>query len=363
MASHKLNPRLAVIVLAGLLTGLLTVGGCGKTEHAVPAAGKIVKGTVGEARLLTIPRVLTATGALEAETTVTVSTRMMGWVKKLQAVEGRRVRKGDPLVTIDGSDLRAKRAQAEAGIAEAEAVLANAQTMLARFENLYADKSVSKQQLDDVRTGRDRAAAGLDMAKAGLREVNVHLSYLDIVAPADGIVARTMVEPGDMANPGMPLVILQDADRMKVVAQVGEKDVADVQAGDSVTVDVTSLPGAVYAAVLERVVPAANPGSRTYDIEALIDNADGRLRSGMFARVKVPVDVRRAVLVPQSALVRRGQLTGVWVVDQEQIVRLRWVRLGGQQGEAYEVLAGLDGGEAIVLSHEMPLAEGDKVVR
>lgn len=366
MASHALNLRPAGIVLVGLLTVLLavlpTVGGCGKAEHAVPAAGKTVKGTVAEAHRVTVPRVLTATGALEAESTVTVSTRMMGWVKKLHAVEGRRVRKGDPLVTIDDTDLRARQAQAEAGIAEAEAVLANAQTTLARFENLYADKSVSKQQLDDVRTGRDRAAAGVDMAKAGLREVKVHLSYLDIAAPADGVVARTMVEPGDMANPGMPLVILQDAGRMKVVAQVGEKDVSSVQAGDSVTVDVTSLPGAVYAAVLERVVPAANPGSRTYDIEALIDNADGRLRSGMFARVKLPVDVRRAVLVPQEAVVRRGQLTGVWVVAQDRTVRLRWVRLGGRQGASYEVLAGLDGGETIVLSHELPLAEGDKVV-
>lgn len=364
MAYPKKNLRPAAIVLVGLLATLAAAaGGCSRGEHAASAAaGKTVRGTVAQVRLTSVPRVLTATGALEAETTVTVSTRMMGWVKKLHAVEGRRVRKGDPLVTIDDTDLRAKQAQAEAGIAEAGAVLANAETMLVRFENLYAEKSVSKQQLDDVRTGRDRAAAGLEMAKAGLREVQVHLSYLDIVAPAEGVVARTMVEPGDMANPGMPLVILEDAARMKVVAQVGEKDVASVQAGDSVTVDVTSLPGAVFATVVDRVIPAANPGSRTYDVEAMIDNADGRLRSGMFARVKLPVDERRAVLAPQEAIVRRGQLTGMWVVDQEQTVRLRWVRLGGQQGDAFEVLAGLDGGETIVLSHEMPLAEGDKVV-
>ena len=309
-----------------------------------------------------VARNVTATGSLQAGTTVMVSTRMMGWVREVHVTEGQKVTRGDALVSIDDSDLLAKKAQAEAGIAEASAVLANAQKMAERFENLYAEKSVSKQQLDDVLTGRDRAAAGVKMAKAGLAEVKVHLSYLDITAPVDGIVTRKMIETGNMANPGLPLINMESAGDMKVVAHLGEKDVSAVALGTLVNVEVTSLSGATFAVPLTKVVPTANPGSRTYDIEAALDTADPRLKSGMFARVTVPTGSREAVLVPAAAVYKRGQLTGVWIVAADKTAHLRWVRLGHPVGDDYEVLAGLDGNESIVLNSATPLTEGDRVV-
>jgi len=220
-------------------------------------------------------------------------------------------------------------------------VLANANKMAGRFERLYAEKSVSKAQVDDVLTGRDRAAAGVKMAKAGLQEVNVHLSYLDIAAPSDGVIARKMAEEGNMANPGMPLLILEQTGQMKVVAHLGEKDVSAVKVGDTVLVEVSSVKGAVFEVDLDKVIPTANPGSRTYDIEAALDNTGGQLRSGMFARVRVPVAMRQAVMVPQEAIIYRGQLTGVWIVDDNQQAHLRWIRLGHPQGGFMEVVSGL----------------------
>ncbi len=345
-----------------LLLAVLLVSGCGRDAETNTAASRDVSCDTGAATRERIPRFVSATGSLQAEKTVHVSTRMMGWVRQIHVHEGQAVSKGDKLISIDDTDLRAKRSQARAGINEAKAVLANAQKMLERFEKLYADKSVSKQQLDDVLTGRDRAAAGLEMARAGLREVNVHLSYLDIVAPIDGILARKMIEEGDMANPGMPLVVVEQTSRMKVVAHLGEKDVSAVKVGDQVEVDVTSLPGAVFSVPLDNVVPAANPGSRTYDIEAHIDNTDGKLRSGMFARMNLSVGERDAVLVPAAAVIRRGQLTGVWIVDEQNLAHLRWVRLGHPIGNACEILSGITGDETVVLRSAMPLVEGDKVV-
>ena len=345
------------------LIALLVTAGCsGKTQQA-SRQSKDVTCTVGTVRVENVPNYVPATGSLQADQSVMISTRMMGWVKKIHVTEGQTVVKGDPLLTIDDSDLRAKKAQAEAGLAEAHAVLANAERMAERFENLYAEKAVSRQQLDDVLTGRDRAAAGVKMAEAAVREVNVHLGYLDIKAPTDGLVARKMIEAGNMASPGMPLLILEQTQQMKVVAHVGEKDVSSVRAGDFVTVDVTSLAGAVYEVPLARVIPTANPGSRTYDIEAYVPNPDGRLKSGMFARVKVTVGSRDAVLAPAEAIIERGQLKGVWTVDIDGIIALRWIRLGHPRGDDIEILAGLAGGETIVLSFDQPLAEGDRVVR
>jgi len=350
------------VLLTAVLVVLLAAAGCGKKSDTAPARGRDVKGETGQAQLREIPLLVTATGSLAADKTIMVSTRMMGWVRRIHVTEGQSVAKGDLLVSIDDSDLRARRMQAEAGLVEARAVLANAQKMAERFENLYADKSVSKQQLDDVRTGRDRADAGVKMAAAGLAELEVNLGYLSITSPCAGLVTRKMVEEGDMANPGMPLVSLESTGGMKVIAHLGEKDIASVKIGDLVTVDVTSLEGAVFQAPLNRVIQAANPGSRTYDIEAALDRADPRLKSGMFARVSIPVGVRQAVTVPAAALIKRGQLTGVWVVREDGTAHLRWVRLGKAVGNSLEILSGLTGNETVVLSAQQPLAEGDRVV-
>ena len=355
-----LTPLGATLALAALLAA----AGCGGDTRQASHQGKEVACSLGSVRVENVPSFVPAAGSLQADQSVMVSTRMMGWVKRIHVTEGQTVAQGDPLLTIDDSDLKAKQAQAEAGLAEARAVLANAEKMAERFENLYAEQAVSKQQLDDVLTGRDRAAAAVKMATAAVQEVKVHLSYLDIKAPTGGVVARKMIEEGNMANPGMPLLILEQAGRMKVVAHVGEKDVSSIKAGDFVTVNVTSLKDAVYEVPLARVIPTANPGSRTYDIEAYLPNPDGRLKSGMFARVNVAVGSRDAILAPSAAIVERGQLKGVWIVDDlDSIVSLRWVRLGHPYGGDIEILAGLSGGESVVLASEPPLAEGDRVVR
>jgi RND family efflux transporter MFP subunit len=357
--------RIPAALTFGLLVvaGAAALSGCGSRSGKAAASSREVQGATAEAVRRQVPLQVMATGALQAARTVQVSTRMMGWVRKIHVREGDVVDRGAPLLTIDDSDLKAKRAQVEAGITEARAVLANAEKMLQRFEKLYGEQSVSKQQLDDVRTGRDRAAAGLESALAMRDEVNVHLSYLDITAPAAGLVTRKMIEEGDMASPGLPLLTLEQAERMKVVASLSERGVNSVQPGDMVTVEVPSLTGALYTVPVDKVIPTANPGSHTYDIEAYLDNRDGRLKTGMFARVHVTVGEREAVLVPPESIVERGQLRGVFITDADGLAQLCWVRLGHRLEDGVEVLAGLQGGETVVVSSAVPLVEGDRVVR
>lgn len=353
--------RFTAALAAPLLLAAL-VSGCSRERPEVRPAGAEIAAETAVAARVELPVVVAATGSVEPETRVNVSTRMMGWVRELHAREGDAVRKGDPLLSIDDTDMRARQAQVEAGIAEAKAVLDNAEKTAARFESLFAEKSVSRQQLDDVLTGRDRARAGYEAALAAREEIAVHLGYLDIAAPIDGVVGLRMIEEGDMASPGMPLLTVESVGRMKISARVGEKDVTGVAVGDEIGVSVPSLPGAEYAARIARVAPAANPGSRTYEIEAFVDDPGRRLRSGMFARVLVTTGKREGVVIPPDAVVERGQLRGVFVVDGEGRAELRWIRLGREAGGGVEVLSGLAGGETIVISSERPLVEGDRVV-
>jgi len=358
-----MKPRVTVFYQASLLLLLLIVAGCAADDtRKTPAVQTPLSVTTTQAHRTQVPLVVTATGTIEAGTTVVVSTRMMGWVRTVHVKEGDLVDKGDLLVSIDDRDLQAARNKAQAGLTEARAVLANADKTATRFGNLYDEQAVSRQQLDDVLTGRDRAAAGVELATAGLAEVEVHLDYLDIVAPVAGLVTRRAAETGNMASPGQMLLTLETTGDMKVVAQVGEKDIAKVALGTPLSVTVTSLDNLRFSVPITKIVPAANRGSRTYNIEAALNTVDNRLLSGMFARVLVPLGERETILVPAEAVHRRGALTGVWEVDSQQTVHLRWVRLGSSHDNEVEVLAGLSGGETLVLNSSTPLREGLKVV-
>lgn len=353
--SRNITALAAVLMLTALLSG------CDEKVPEVRPVGEDISCTTASVQSLDLPVLVSAVGSVEPEVRVQVSTRMMGWVTELHVTEGDVVLQGQKLLTIDDADMKAKREQVNAGIREAEAVVANAETMASRFRNLHEVKAVSKSQLDDVETGLERARAGLAQAKAARSELDVHMSYLEICSPMNGVVTRRMVDVGDMASPGNPLMDVDSMDRMKIVARLGEKDINAVSEGDMVTAHVPSLDSATFQVEITRLIPSANPGSRTYDIEMPVPN-DGRLRSGMFAKVDVRVGTRRGVVVPIEAILERGQLTGLWIVGPENVAQLRWVRLGKPVGDMVEVLTGLSGTETIILSSAKPLAEGDRVV-
>jgi RND family efflux transporter MFP subunit len=360
---HEIRGVRATVGLLALTALMTAAAGCGGGEEPAHYEPKEVRVALATAARTTVPRLVTATGALEAQNAVEVSTRLMGHVREVLVRSGESVEAGQILVRIDETDMQARKRQAEAAIAEARAVLDNAETNVDRFERLYAENSVSKSQLDDVRTARDRALAGLQRAEANLAEVEVQLGYLRIKSPTAGTVTRRLVDPGDMANPGQPLVTLEQNNVMKVRAGISERDIDLVDVGGDVRVMVTSLDNAVFEVPVARVLPAANPMSRTFDLEAYLPNDDGRLRSGMFARVEVAIGAREAVLVPETSLHTRGQLTGVWIVNEKDEAHLRWIRTGQALDDSVEVVSGLQGGETIVLRADQPLVEGDKVVK
>jgi len=356
-------PRaLAVASGVGLL---LLVAACGG-EHAParPESGPPLDVPVGTAQESAAVNEVALAAGLEPWRRATPGTVLMGRVESIARHEGDRVRAGDVLARIASGDVTARRAQAEAAVAAARAMELNARLSRERMERLYERQAASRKNVEDATAGHDAARAQLEAAEEGLRAASVYVDYATVRAPFDGVVTRRNVEQGDMAAPGMPLFVVEDLSKMKVEAQVEERTAAGLTAGTAVEVVVDAVGADPREASIAEVLPTADPRSRTVTVRVILDNADAALRPGMFARLRLPRPASEgaaAVVVPESAVVRHGPLTGVFVVDGGGVARLRWVTLGAARDGAREVLAGLGAGERIVTAPPVELEDGRPV--
>jgi len=227
------------------------------------------------------------------------------------------------------------------------------------MEALHAQRSVTDKNLEDATAGHRVAEANLEVARANLAAAEVMLGYAEIEAPIAGWVTAKMVEAGDMAAPGRPVVVIEDLSRVKIAVSVPEGVVAGLTRGQAANVTVL---GQRRAATIDRIVPAGDPATRTFTVEMVLPNPDGAIKSGMFARADFDTGTRSAVLVPASAVIERGQLSGVYVVDEGNRATLRWIKLGMQRDDGIEVLSGLQPGERYLVAPPAEVHDGASVV-
>ncbi len=199
----------------------------------------------------------------------------------------------------------------------------------------------------------------IEQAKAELGQARLALADTRITAPMAGVVVERRVEPGNLASPGQPLLVLDDPRQYRLEAMVGESAMGRVRLGAVVPVVIDSLPRPVDGRVAE-LIPAADPASRSVIVKLDLP-ADLPLRSGMFGRARFPAGERKALVVPAAAVVERGQLSSLFVVGADGVARLRLVTLGERHGERVEVLSGLTPGERIVVEGGDGLADGSRV--
>jgi RND family efflux transporter MFP subunit len=309
---------------------------------------------------------VTASGKIEAENSANLSTRMMGYVTKVHVKVGQKVGAGQLLVSINNTDLLAKKAQVDASILQATAGYNNAKKDYDRFVNLYKQQSASQKELDDMTARYEMAKAGLEGAKQMRNEVMAQFSYSNIAAPFSGTVTNTFVKEGDMANPGMPLVSVEGASRLQVTAMVSENDIASIKKGMPVKVLVKSSNANLTGKVSEVSLSATNTGGQ-YLVKVNLDKTDSTVLSGMFVNVKFPVENKTQavqtdrILVPESVLVKQGQLTGIYTIGTGNVAILRWLRTGKTFGNQVEVLSGLSASEQYIVSADGKLYNGATV--
>ncbi len=354
-STAKLFPILALGTLLAVSVG------CGSAEKATPSERPApVAAQVAVAELHALPAGPEATGTVEPWARATLATRLMGRIERFSVREGDVVRRGQLLVELDKRDLDAAVRTAEAAVQMAEAQLTNAKAHHERILDLRSRGSVTVKNAEDALAGFRVAEAGLAQAKAAQAAAEVQREYAEIRAPFAGVVSRKLAERGDLANPGMPVLVIEDLARVKLNYRVAESQVVGLAAGQEATVLIEVL-GLERPATIDRVLPAGDPASRTYEVRLVLANADGALRSGMFARARFGAASAEQLAVPQSSLVERGQLSGLFVVGDDGVARLRWVRLGEPAGELVAVLSGLERGERYVSAPPAALADGTPV--
>lgn len=301
-----------------------------------------------EARPIAVVHAAEAT--LEAVNQVTVSAQMPGRIIELRVDAGASVHRGNLLLRIDSAEAGQAVAGADAAVAQAQAARVSARAEYDRAQSLAQRNFISQSAVDQAKAAFEAADAQLRAARAGRSQATVVLGYADIVSPISGIVSERHVESGEMAQPGMPLVTVFDPSAMRAVVDVPQGRLADL-ALDSIGATV-ELPasGRRFEATRVIVMPAAD--ARTHTLRVRVElpaDLDGVL-PGTFARVHFTTGEAVRIVVPASAVVRRSEVTGVYVVDPRRAFSLRQIRLGEQVDDGMvEVLAGLSGGEEIAL--------------
>ena len=372
-----------VAAAAAALSISASVAGCSApSADAAPAdAARPIAVTVARVAMTDVASTIDSGGVVQARTTATITARILAPVREVRVSPGDRVRAGQTLIVLDGGDLTAgaraarsaalaaeqgsKAAAAEIQAAEAGLVLARASHD--RVAGLQARRSATAQELDDatatLRSAEARvagasaralqAASAVESARAASDQASTTASFTTIAAPFDGMVTGKMVEPGNMASPGMPLLRLEDTRGFRLEVRVDESRIGEIRNGDSVPIVLGTGTNPVTGTVAE-VSRAVDADARAFLVKIALPDAPG-LRSGEFGKARFGGPPRRALTIPASAIVRRGQLTSVFVVDQG-VATVRLVNVNES-----EVLAGLTESEMVILSPPAGVTDGRRV--
>lgn len=285
---------------------------------------------------------------VEAVRQSTIAAQVSGRVTAVNFDAGDYVKAGTVIVRLAAAELSSAVAGSRAQVAQAEAELANARANYQRQQALYQQKFISQAALDRAAAEFRAAEAAARAARAGVGQTAAVSGYTVITAPYSGVVAARHVEVGETVSPGKPLMTGFDPKDMRVIANVPQYKLAEVKAAPRVAVEIPSLNRWIDAAGVT-VLPSADAATHTVKVRIdLPTDLDGVI-PGMFARAHFSVGSARKLTIPSSAVVRRSEITAVYVVKDER-VSLRQIRLGTPNGRGQvEVLAGLNPGEVIAL--------------
>ncbi|MCL5670864.1 MAG: efflux RND transporter periplasmic adaptor subunit [Acidobacteria bacterium] len=359
---------------------------CSSTQQAQKPSSDIVSGvSVETVRFQATPEYYEAVGTVKAEISSVVGAQISGTVERVLVKEGDRVRQGQLLAEIDSRTQKAQLVATEAGIAESDQGLVEveqalqaakadrtfAEATFKRYKALLAKKSVSQQEYDNAETSYKGAVANEMATRAKLKQMEARqlqaqaqhssaatvFSYSRIVSPIDGIVTAKSVDEGTLVMPGTPLITVEDTGHFRLDASVPERYLGMIRVGEQVPVKLGAQQ--VEGRVIE-IVPAADPSTRTFVAKVELPR-NCKCQSGQFGSADFTIGTGNHLLVPADALLRRGELEGLFVIDSKGVAYYRLVKTGKAFGNQIEILSGLDDGERVAVSKIDQLSDGVRV--
>jgi RND family efflux transporter MFP subunit len=373
--------------LAAAGAALLALAACAHTPASPPPPPVATGVSVEALQPTTVADEVEAMGTVAASDTANVNSRLMGNVRVVAVREGDHVRAGQLLCRIGAEDLAAQSAAADAAHAAGEAgreeaarglSAAQAQADLAnatyrRFQYLREQKSVAPQEFDEVESRRKAAEASLAAAQArvkqaesslaasaaGARAAGVVAGYAQVTAPFAGVVSRRLVDPGTSVAPGTPLFVIESTGTFQMQATLDVSRAGTLKQGQEVRVALDVLPGKYFSGRITGLESGTDVTTHTVGLRISLP-ASVELRSGLSGRAYLANGQRTALSVPASALVPRGQLQGLYIVDGKEVARWRVVTVR-PTGARFEVLSGLSAGERVVTNPQGRDLDGYRV--
>ncbi|RPJ57089.1 MAG: efflux RND transporter periplasmic adaptor subunit [Acidobacteria bacterium] len=373
--------RLVFIVIAvGTLTLLafrVTEALKDKQEAAAPRAGGMRPAVVVKTAKVEMARFEEAvelTGELRALAQVNVGPKISGRLSEVLVDNGDYVKKGQILARIDDQEIeqqvirsRASLRVAEAGLKQDQANLENLKSQLRRSESLYADRLVSLQSLEDLRSqvlgGEAQAELGeaqINQARAELRELEIQLEQTRLYAPMSGYVGERTLHPGALVTPSSSILSVLDLSRLKTIVAAPEQHLRKLRVGLTARVAVDAYPNESFSGAITRISPMLDPETRAAEVEIIIPNRQSLLKAGMFVRAAVVIRNVQSLAIPRESLVTRENQQGVFVIEEGKAHYLP-VQIGISQQGRIQILDGIEPGREVVAAGSQFLNEGDPV--
>lgn len=301
-----------------------------------------------EVHEVTKPYVEEAVGTLKASSRTIVAAKVLATIEKIYVKAGDQVNQGQPLIDLDAKEYQARLSQAKQGLAAATANRVDAEKEFERAETLKKKNVVTKSEYDRAMRELQVAQAEELRAKQQVTEAEILLSYTKIKAVKSGRIVDRLAEPGDIANPGSPLLVLYDATSLRLESPVMERLAVKLKPGDELKVYVDAL-NKTYEATIDEIVPQADAPSRSFLVKASLPRSED-LYEGMFGRLLIPAGTRKHLCLNMDAIDRIGQLEFVDVVRPDGTLERRYIKTGqvGIPGRQ-EVLSGLQAGDKVIL--------------
>jgi multidrug efflux pump subunit AcrA (membrane-fusion protein) len=393
------------VLIISVVILLLFQFGCGSGSESE-------RKDAGSAEAVSVPRMKVtlssledfyeATGTVQAKTTTQVSANIMGRITSLPFSEGDVVSRGQVLIQIDNSENKTRYDKAAAGLKEARAAIvevdrsaeaANAAVRTAeasrdlaektfvRIKELYDRKSATGQEFDEAQSRVRMAVSEAERAKASVQTIlskkkqiearieqaqadiagtKVYEGYSKIASPVSGVIVKKLAEQGAVASPGQPILSIEDNSRYRLEAAVETSRSDTVRIGERVNVRIDALGQPDMFGTISEVLPSADPASRTLTVKIDLP-ANSGLRSGLYGLARFPISAKEAIAVPETAIVQRGQLTGVFIIAADGTAQFRIVTTGKTSDGLVEVLSGLSVGDEIVSADAQRVNDGSKI--